>query len=163
MKKLISIITILAFMVGMTMAAEVKLPPITEDTLENGLVVVAIENHELPTVTMRMVLKSGSAYDPQGKGGLAEVTAVLLRMGAAGKSATEIAKEIDFVGGTLGGSADRDASYLTSDVLMKHIDVGMGLLADMILKPAFDTTEIGRLRQQAISGIIQSKDDPNTL
>ncbi len=45
-------------------ANEVKLPPITEDTLSNGLVVVAIENHELPTITLKMVIRAGSAYDP---------------------------------------------------------------------------------------------------
>jgi zinc protease len=163
MKKYAIIFLVLMFMATSVIAAEVKLPPITEDTLSNGLVVVAIENHELPTVTMRMVVKSGSAYDPAGKSGLADFTASLLRMGTDSKKATEIAKEIDFVGGSLSGSADRDASYIGSEVLLKHLDVAMGLLSDIILHPAFDTSEIERMRQQNISGIIQSKDDPNTI
>ena len=163
MKKYAIFILIFMFAVVSAFAADVKLPPITEDTLSNGLVVVAIENHELPTVTMRMVVKSGSAYDPQGKGGLADFTASLLHMGSTTKSGPEIAKAIDFVGGSLNGSADRDASYIGSEVLLKHLDVAMGLLSDIILHPAFDTSEIERMRQQNISGIIDSKDDPNTV
>jgi zinc protease len=162
MKKiLIAILILSAFQVAYS--SDVKLPPITEQTLENGLVVVAIENHELPTVTVRMVIRAGSAYDPVDKAGLANFTADMLRTGTTTRSATQISEEIDFVGGSLGASADRDAVTAYCDVLVKHLDTGLGLLADVVLNPVFDTTEIERLRNQITSGIIQSKDDPNTL
>jgi zinc protease len=148
---------------GVSYASEVKLPPITEETLANGLVVVVIENHELPTVTMRMVVRAGSAFDPRGNEGLANFTSDMLRKGTATRPATQISEEIDFVGGSLGASADRDAITVSSGVLVRHLDTGLGLLADVILHPVFDTTEIERLRKQTQSAIIQSKDDPNTL
>ncbi|OGC91796.1 MAG: hypothetical protein A2W25_03510 [candidate division Zixibacteria bacterium RBG_16_53_22] len=147
----------------LALSSDVKLPPITEDTLENGLVVVAIENHELPTVTMRLIIRSGSAFDPADKAGLANFTADMLRTGTATRSATQISEEIDFVGGSLGASADRDAINVSCGVLLKHLDTGLGLLSDIILHPVFDTTEIERLRNQTISGIVQAKDDPNSL
>jgi zinc protease len=87
----------------------------------------------------------------------------MLRKGTKTRTATQIAEAIDFVGGSLGASADRDGLYATSDELVKHMDIGLGLLADIILNPVFDTTEIERLRKQTISGIIQSRDDPGTL
>jgi len=145
------------------LANEVKLPPITEDTLANGLVVVAIENHELPTVAMSMIIRAGSAYDPQARAGLSSFTADMLRKGTKSRNATQVSEEIDFVGGSLGASADRDAIRVDCDMLLKHLDVGLALLSDIILHPVFDTTEIERLRKQTISGIIQSKDDPNSL
>jgi zinc protease len=162
MKKHLAILSILiAFQAAL--AGNVQLPPITEDTLDNGLIVVAVENHELPTMTMRMIIRCGSAYDPKGKAGLANFTSDMLRKGTESRSATEISEEIDFVGGSLGASADRDAINIFCGVLVKHLDVGLDLLSDIVLHPAFDTTEIERLRKQTLSGIIQSKDDPNTL
>jgi zinc protease len=154
---------IIIFGFSYAFGVEVKLPPITEDTLANGLVVVTIENHELPTVTMRMIVRSGSAYDPQGKGGLADFTAGLLRQGTESKTATQISEAIDFIGGSLDAGADRDAIRAGCNVLTKHLDVGLSLLADIILHPAFDTSEIERQRKQVLGDIVQSKDDPNTL
>jgi zinc protease len=162
MKKYLIIVLVL-FGFTWAYANEVKLPPITEDTLANGLVVVTIENHELPTVLMRMVIKAGSANDPSAKGGLADFTASMLRNGTQGKTATQIAEAIDFVGGSLGAGADRDATNANCDVLLKHFDVGLGLLSEIILHPAFDTSEIERHRNEVLSGIVQSKDDAGTL
>jgi len=162
MKKYLAPLLIL-WATSLVMASEVKLPPITEDTLANGLVVVAIENHELPTLTMSMIIRSGSACDPTGKDGLANFTADMLRKGTRTRPATRISEEIDFVGGSLGASADRDAIRVDCDVLLKHLDIGLELFSDIIQRPVFDTTEIERLRKQTISAIIQSKDDPNSL
>jgi zinc protease len=154
---------IVLFSFALAAANEVKLPPITEDTLDNGLIVVAVENHELPTVTMKMVVRAGSAYDPADKAGLANFTAGLLRQGTKTRTAPQIAEAIDFVGGSLDASANRDAIIAACGVLTKHIDVGIDLLTDIILNPVFDTSEVERLRNQTISGIVQSKDDGNDL
>jgi hypothetical protein len=67
-------------------AQEIKLPPIKKTTLDNGLKVIVIEQHELPVVAFRLILKSGSACDPVGKAGLADLTAGLLRKGTKTKS-----------------------------------------------------------------------------
>jgi zinc protease len=162
MKKYLAILLIL-FGFTFAYASEVKLPPITEDTLANGLVVVVVENHELPTITMRMVIRAGAANDPGDKGGLADFTASMLRNGTKSKTGPQISDAIDFVGGSLGAGADRDAINASAGVLVKHFDVGLELLADIILHPVFDTSEIERHRNEVISGIVQSKDDPNTL
>jgi zinc protease len=156
-------IALLVFGFAWASANEVKLPPITEDTLANGLVIVAIENHELPVVTMRLTIRAGSSYDPIDKAGLADFTSGLLRQGTKLKSATQIAEAIDFVGGSLGASTDRDGIGVKCDVLLKHLDVGLSLLSDVVLHPVFDTTEIERQRNQVLSAIVQSKDDPGDL
>jgi zinc protease len=162
MKKYI-VILIALFSFALAAANEVKLPPITEDTLANGLIIVAVENHELPTVTMKMAIRSGSAYDPAGKAGLANFTAGMLRQGTKTRTAPQIAEAIDFVGGSLDASANRDAIYAYCGVLTKHLDVGIDLLSDIVLNPVFDTSEVERFRNQTVSSIVQSKDDPDEL
>lgn len=164
MRRFIFVITVATIViVALPASAQVKLPPITEKTLDNGLEIVVIENHELPVVSMRMVIKSGSAYDIVGKAGLANLTAGLLRKGTKTRTATEIAEQIDFVGGSLRTSANRDATNVTCSVLLKHFDVGMEILSDIILNPVFADEEIERDRFRMISAIKQSKDDPGRL
>jgi zinc protease len=143
--------------------AQLKLPPITEETLDNGLQLVIVENHELPLVTMRLVVKAGAANDPNEKAGLANLTAGLLRQGTATLKATEIADKIDFVGGSLSASTNRDYTNISCSVLLKHFDVGFGLLADIVVNPKFDSSEFARELNQTIAGVIQSKDDPDNL
>lgn len=159
MKSVVNLVLIVALSASLASSAEVKLPPYREQVLNNGLDVIVIENHELPVVQMQMVIKSGSAYDPQGKAGLANLTADLLRQGTKSRTATQIAEGIDFVGGSLGGSANRDATIVSSAVLVKHFDVAMELLADVILNPAFADDEIQRQKNLTLSGIKQAKDN----
>ncbi len=144
-------------------AQEIKLPPIKKTTLDNGLKVIVIEQHELPIVAFRLLIKSGSACDPAGKGGLANLTAGLLRKGTKTKSATQVAEAIDFVGGSLDAGSDRDATYASCRVLTKHFDTGLGLLADIILNPTFKQDEIDRLGKQTLASIKQQKDDPASV
>ncbi|KPK99623.1 MAG: hypothetical protein AMJ91_07100 [candidate division Zixibacteria bacterium SM23_73_3] len=144
-------------------AQEIKLPPIKKTTLDNGLKLIVIEHHELPVVAFRLILKSGSTCDPQGKAGLANLTAGLLRKGTKTRSATQIAEEIDFVGGSVGAGSGLDATYATCQVLAKHFDVGLDLLSDIILNPVFKEDEIDRLRKQTLAGIKQQKDNPGSV
>ncbi len=170
-KKIVVVNTILiAFLLFLTsgnfrnaFAQEIKLPEIKKETLDNGLKVIVIEHHELPVVAFRLVLKSGSAYDPAGKAGLANLTAGLLRKGTQTKDATQISEAIDFVGGSLDAGADWDATFATCRVLNKYFDTGLDLLADIILNPTFKEDEIERLRKQTLAGIMQQKDDPESV
>jgi len=142
---------------------EIKLPPIERIDLDNGLKVIVIEHHELPVVAFRLVLKSGSAGDPEGKGGVADLTAGLLRKGTKTRNATQIAEEIDFVGGDLDAGSGLDATYANCQVLAKHFDVGLDLLSDIVLNPTFKDEEIERLRKQTLAAIKQQKVDPGTV
>ncbi|MEE8418400.1 MAG: pitrilysin family protein [candidate division Zixibacteria bacterium] len=144
-------------------AGDVKLPPITEKTLDNGLLVVVVENHELPIVYMKTVIVAGSLYDTKELGGLASFTADMIRKGTNTRTAVEIAESIDFVGGSLNSSASRDAIYVNTSVLVKHFDIALDLLSDIVLNPVFDEDEIERKRKKTLSEIIQSKERPSTV
>ena len=144
-------------------AQEIELPPIKKINLDNGLNLIVIEHHELPVVAFHLILKSGSACDPADKAGLANLTAGLLRKGTETRTATQIAEEIDFVGGSLGAGSGLDATYATCQVLTKHFDVGLELLSDIVLNPTFKEDEIDRLRKQTLAAIKQQKDDPDNV
>lgn len=141
---------------------DVHFPDYFDTTLANGINVLVIENSKIPAVSVRLVFKNaGSYYDS--KYGLASITADLLTKGTTHRSATQIAEEIDFIGGSLTSGSDWDGSYVSLSCLSKHLDKGIDVLADVVLNPVFNEDEIKRVKEQRISSILQGKDDAGNL
>jgi zinc protease len=63
-------------------------------TLNNGMVLLLSEKHEIPMVTVSMAVKAGSVVEPADKPGLASLTASLLTQGTAKRTASQISREI---------------------------------------------------------------------
>src|SRR5258708_4529022 len=82
-------------------AAELKLPPHMRVTLPNGIVLLLMEQHEVPIISFSVLISAGSVSDPPGKEGLASLTSELLRRGTTTRSATQVASQLDFLGGLL--------------------------------------------------------------
>jgi zinc protease len=144
-------------------AKPVKFPDFAQKTLANGLQVVVIEHHEQPAVSLRMVIPAGKVFEPAAKAGLADATATLLIKGAAGRTSQQIAEEIDFVGGVLGANAGLETVAANALVTSDQLDLGLGLLADVVLRPTFPQDEIDRWRSQTLSGLQIQLEDPNYL
>jgi len=141
-----------------------EFPKASTKTLPNGLRVFVVTDHREPAIAARLViLSAGSIQDPAGMPGVAGMTAGLLTQGSAQRSAKEIAEAIDFVGGTLEAKAGRDATTVTLDLVKKDLGVGMDLLSDVVLHPAFRTEELDRQRQQLLSDLEVQYSDPNYL
>jgi hypothetical protein len=142
-------------------ARDVKFPPYEIRTLQNGLQVVVVQHHEQPILTLRMLIRSGAASDPSQKQGVAVLTAALLDQGTTTRSAEQIADTIDSIGGGLGTGAGTDLSYANVLVMKDSLSLGFELLNDVVRNPAFKTDELERQRQQAISGLRVSYEDPD--
>jgi len=142
-------------------ARDVKFPPYEIRTLQNGLQVVVVQHHEQPILTLRMLIRSGAASDPSQKQGVAVLTAALLDQGTATRSAEQIADTIDSIGGGLGTGAGTDLSYANILVMKDSLSLGFELLNDVVRNPAFKSDELERQRQQAISGLRVSYEDPD--
>ena len=142
---------------------EIQLPPITMETLGNGLKVIVIERPRLPIVHITVSLPAGSIFDPREKSALAEFTANMLTEGTESRTADEIAEEIDFVGGSLFATAGVDTASVTTRVLTKDLDVGLDLLADVLLHPTFPEDEMEIVRNRMVGGVKLTRDDPGSL
>ncbi len=141
-----------------------EFPKAAMKTLSNGLRVFVVTDHREPAVAARLVLLSaGTIKDSPSMPGIAQMTAALLTQGTEKRSAREIAETIDFVGGTLQAQGGRDATTVTLDVVKKDVGVGMDLMSDIVLHPAFAADEIERQRQQLLSNLQVQYADPNYL
>lgn len=142
---------------------DVMFPDYFDTTLPNGINVLVIENNKIPAVSVRMVFKdAGSFYDGD-KYGLASMTAEMLAKGTTKRSATQIAEEIDFIGGSINTGSDWDGSYISLSVLRKHLNTGVDILSDVAQNPVFAEEELARVKEQRLSSILQSKDDAGNL
>jgi zinc protease len=144
-------------------AREVQFPPYEMKTLPNGMQMIAVEHHEQPAVSIRLLVKAGAAQDPQGKRGVATLAASLLDQGTTSRSAQEIADQIDFIGGALGTGAGTDLMFVNSVVMKDSFAVGLALVNDVARNPAFAADEIDRQKQQAISSLQVSSGDPDYI
>src|ERR1700730_805543 len=117
-------------------ARDVKFPPYQIQTLPNGLQVVAVLHHEQPAVSMRLLIRAGSASDPKGKLGLVHELASLLDQGTETKSAGELADAIDSIGGAMGTGAATDLTHLNLVVMKDSFEAGLRMLSDMARHPA---------------------------
>jgi zinc protease len=144
-------------------ARDVKFPPYDVQTLPNGLQVVVVLHHEQPAVSMRLLIRTGGASDPKGKLGLAHLAASLLDQGTTTKSATEMNDAIDFIGGAMGAGAGTDLTYVNMVVMKDSFEIGLRMLSDMARQPAFAQAEIDRQKQQTLSGLQVSFQDPGYI
>ncbi|HZR24793.1 MAG TPA: insulinase family protein [Vicinamibacterales bacterium] len=142
---------------------DVKFPPYELQTLPNGLQVVAVLHHEQPSVTMRLLVRVGTASDPKGKLGLARMAASLLDQGTSGsnpKTAEEINDAIDFMGAEMSAGAGSDLTFVNMIVMKDSFESGMRMLSDMARHPSFASAELDRQRQQTLSGLQVNMQDP---
>ena len=144
-------------------AAPLQLPATTRTTLGNGLTVFIMPTKRLPLVDFRLLVRAGSVNDPEGREGLASLTAELLTQGAGARSAQQIAEDIAFVGGTLQASAGTEQVIVTCEVLQKDFAVGLELLRDVVVRPTFPAEEFARKKDEALGAIASQRDDPETV
>jgi zinc protease len=144
-------------------AREVKFPPYAMRTLSNGLQVVAVSHHEQPAVSLRLLIRAGGALDPADKPGVASLAAAVLDQGTTTRSAEQIASTIDSIGGIMGSGSGTDLSFIQAIVMKDNFSLGLDLVSDIARNPAFAPEEVERQRQQMLSGLKVSYDDPEYL
>src|SRR5512134_1088195 len=159
-RKTYFIIILLASIQLHAMAAE---PLGKRIVLENGMVLLLSEKHDIPMITVNMAITAGSTAEPAQKPGLASLTASLLTQGTAKRSAQQISREIDFVGGSLSTSGGDDYASASLRVLKKDVRTGFDLLADVLMNPAFDQKEIDRKVKETLAEIRRRQEEPGVV
>ncbi|MCX6552023.1 MAG: pitrilysin family protein [Acidobacteria bacterium] len=144
-------------------ARPVTFPPYEVRTLPNGLQVVVVQHHEQPSVSVRILVGAGSAQDPGGKPGIANMVASLLDQGTTTRSAKQIAEAVDTIGGQVRIGAGTDLTFAYITVLKDSFAAGFDMLSEIVRTPAFSSGEIDRVRQQIRSALKVSYDDPAYL
>ncbi len=141
----------------------VKIPEIKQTKLGNNLPVVVVQRKNVPLVTVQLLVKSGANRESAELAGLADMTAELLTKGTKTRSATQIAQEIEFLGGSLNSGADWNSSEVTLNILSAKLEPAFAIMADAVLNPTFSGEEIDLYKSQTLDNLSVSLKQPGTL
>lgn len=140
-----------------------KLPPMREAVLSNGLKVVLAESHAAPVVNLSLLVDSGYAADPADLPGLTGVTLRMMDEGTTSRSAMRLAAELEGLGASVNTSANLDGVFVTMNTLKATLPRAIDVYADMVLHPAFAAADLERIRKEQLAGIQREKTNPQTM
>jgi zinc protease len=145
-------------------AEELALPAVERWKLKNGLDVVVVARKDLPVVSFSMAVKAGGYDEDKATNlGVADFTAAMLRRGTAKRSADDISRAIDFVGGALDAEAGLEHTQVACSVLARDTGLCIDLLADVLLRPSFPEKEMQEVRDQMQAALAARFDNPHEL
>ncbi len=138
-------------------------PEVKTAKLENGVEIFVVERPELPKVAVTMATRAGSVADPAGKEGIAHLTVTTIDMGTKTKSALQIEDMLGNLGTSLQGTAERESSVVSFEVLKRNLAPAMNVFADVIQNPIFPATDVEREKSIHLDNLAQEANDPNAL
>ena len=146
-------------------AAPVKadLPQPVETRLANGLRVITVARHDLPIATAYLVASGGQALDPAGRSGVSSLAASLMTKGTTTRSATEIARQVESLGGSIGAGSDNEGGTVSVTVKSDQLAPAMTILADVATHPVFAPDELERARAQQVDAVTVAFKNPAQL
>jgi zinc protease len=140
-----------------------NLPKPAEKALANGMRVIVVPKHDVPLVSARLMIRTGSEADPGDLAGLASLTANLLTQGTTTRTAEQIARGVEALGATLNANAAWDASNVNITVMSSRLDPALTFVADVVRNPVFKEDEVQRLREQSIDAVRVALQDPLSI
>ena len=127
-------------------------------TLDNGLRVILVEDHDRPLVSVAI----NFIVDPYMQGdktGESEFFGELWSKGTAGRTAEQINNEVDF----LGASFRTSSSSIGFTTLTKYTDKMMEILSDVLYNPTFPQEEIDKMQDQYLGLLQMSQSQPSSI
>jgi zinc protease len=140
-------------------------PPKADRTvLSNGMVLYLLEDPELPLVHVSALVRTGSAYDPPDKSGLAQLTATLLRTGGTSDQNPQAINEaLEFMGAEMEFSMGRESGVASFSALKKDFPRALSIFGGLLRKPVFDPTQLDLAKKQEVEAIRRSNDNPEEI
>ncbi|HEX5716143.1 MAG TPA: insulinase family protein, partial [Thermoanaerobaculia bacterium] len=128
--------------------------------LENGLVLLLLEDHELPLVEATVLVRAGSGYDPADKIGLAELAGRVLRTGGTERmNGDQLDDWLESRAAAIEVGVTEDAARVTFNSLKKDFPDGLRILADVLRRPAFDPKKLEVERNRAVTNVSRQNDE----
>jgi zinc protease len=139
-------------------------PQVETVELPNGIRLYLKEDPELPLVQLTAMLEAGSIGDPADKTGLGGLFAAVLRTGGAGGYTPDtLDRTLERLAADLSVATDTYATTFDLSLQADDLEVGLGLLADLLRRPAFAPERLELARKQAIEGIRRQNDEPEAI
>lgn len=131
--------------------------------LDNRLRIVAEHLPTLKSVTIGIWVNVGSRDEQPGEEGLSHFLEHMFFKGTRSRSATQISREIDALGGEMNAFTTRETTTFYVKVLDQQLETALELLSDLFYRSRFESREVEKEKQVVLEEIRMVQDDPEDL
>ena len=136
---------------------------IQKRVLPNGLVVLTETMSHVRSVSVGFWVRNGSRREVPEENGLAHFMEHMVFKGTERRSAEEIARQMDSVGGMLDAFTSKEQICFNAKVIDEHLPIAFDIIADLVLRPKFDSEDVKKERQVVLEEIKMDLDNPEYL
>jgi zinc protease len=142
---------VIALLIGLAILIPADARGRTQKNMSTKIASVLVPNRS-PLVTFRVQFMSGAAADPEGKEGVAALTAAMLAQGGSRTMTYEQIVEAMYPMATsFGWQIDKEMTVFTGTTHVDNLDKYYGLISQMLLDPGFRADDFARLKTDAIN------------
>ncbi len=143
--------------------AALDFPDIVHTRLSNGIELEYAQRAAVPLTQLALVFDAGEAADTPNARGLASFTMSLMDEGTATRTSQQLAEDEERLGAEISTSNTADRSMAVLSALSPNLAPSLDVLADIVRNPAFQPTDVDRIRAQTLTGIAQFQRDPTRV
>lgn len=143
---------------------ELVIPEPKRVVLDNGMVVLFLEDHELPLVSVSAYIRTGSRLEPLDKVGLASLTGTVMRSGGTlSLSGDALDDYLEGKAAIIETGITTTAGTASMSCLAEDFREILKVFADVLRRPAFAADKLAIAKNQAIAAIARQNDNPDTI
>src|ERR1039458_5092119 len=132
-------------------------------TLSNGVRVITEAMSHVRSVSVGVWIATGSRRETPRQTGISHFLQHLLFRGPSSRSAEDIARSVDSIGGNLDAYTAKELVCFNTKVLDQHLSLAFDVLADLVLHPRFDEADIEKEKGVVLEEIKMEADSPDYL
>jgi predicted Zn-dependent peptidase len=136
---------------------------IRREVLPNGLTVITEEMQHVRSISVGIWVKTGSRDEDAPSNGISHFIEHMLFKGTKHRTAEEIARQVDSLGGNMDAFTAKECICFSAKVLDEHLPNAMEVLSDLVLNPLFEAKDIQRERGVILEEIKMDEDNPDYL
>ena len=136
---------------------------IRKTTLPNGLLVLTERMPHFRSVSMGVWIDSGSRDEAPEVNGIAHFIEHMVFKGTTTRSAQQLAREVDSIGGNLDAFTGKETVCFNIKVLDENVPAALDLLTDLVLHPTFAPDDLAREQGVILEEIKMDEDNPDYL
>ena len=134
--------------------------PLIREQLPSGGVLLIKEERAVPLVALRAAWQGGLRAEDASNAGINMLLARLVSKGTRTRSPERLVREMESMGGSLGGNAGRNSFGLRAELLSRHLAQGFDVFAEALVEPAFAAEEVQRERSLQLDELRSRDDNP---
>src|SRR5215813_5491513 len=136
---------------------------IRRSVMPNGLTLITEEMKHIRSISIGIWVKTGSRDEDLQWNGISHFVEHMVFKGTRHRSAEEIARQVDSIGGNMDAFTAKECISFNVKVLDEHLPIALEVLSDLVLNPVFDVQDITRERGVILEEIKMDEDNPDYI